>query len=314
MNADRNHTSSAGQKRAPQGAQAAQKARPQEGQPQAGQRPASGGAPTQRPHMQSSRKKKINPRCLSKLRGTILLVGSLILLLGMLLAILPMFKLQTIEVSGTEHYTEEQILEKAGITVGDEMLAIDLNKVRDSLLDHFEYIESVTVRSVFPSTVKIEIVEKSNVAYLWHEGEFYSFDSQFRVLEKSSDEGTFAGFTRVDLPETVSVNVGETIVFANPNIDMSYVFTLLEEMKTAELLPYVTLLDCEQKYENAIELNGNCRIEIGKVSDIPSKLELAQQILVNKGLAEGQCVVLNVSDMSKSTYRLLSQTDFLTIG
>jgi hypothetical protein len=95
---------------------------------------------------------------------------------------------------------------------------------------------------------------------------------------------------------------------------MSYVFTLLEEMRKAELLPYVTRLDCEQKYSTAVELNGNCRIEVGKVSAIPSKLELAQEILVRKGLSEGECVVLDVSDLQKSTYRVLNAVEFLSVN
>ncbi len=352
MNADRNQTPSAGQpqrpaQRPPQAGQARPQGvgpqRPQTGQPQTHQRPpVQGGGqpqrPTQRPtangsatprstpqghggapkpqhqQVQTTRKKRVNPRHLARLRATMLVVGSMILLLGLLLAILPLFKLQKIEISGIQYYTEEQILEHTGLTIGDEMLAIDLDATRDALLSNFNNIERVTVRSIFPGTVKIEIVEKSDVAYLWYEGEFYSFDSNFRVLEKSSHAERFDGFARVILPEIATLEVGEKIVFSNSDMDMGYVFSLVNEMKRAELLPYVTLLDCEQKYQNAIELNNNCRIEVGKISDIPSKLELAQQILVSKGLGEGQCVVLDVSDMKKSTYRLISQADFLTVG
>ena len=348
MNADRNQTPSAGQsqrpaQRPPQAGQArpqgAGQPRPQAGQPQTHQRPPmQGGGQTQRPaqgsmpngttaprqaqrgtqqpqyqQVQTTRKKKVNPRHLARLRAVMLVVGSMILLLGLLLAILPLFKLQKIEISGIQYYTEEQILEHTGLTVGDEMLTIDLDATRDSLLSHFNNIERVTVRSVFPGTVKIEIVEKSDVAYLWHEGEYYSFDINFRVLEKSSDAERFDGFAHVILPEIETLKVGEKIVFSNSDMDMGYVFSLVSEMRRAELLPYVTLLDCEQKYQNAIELNNNCRIEIGKISDIPSKLELAQQIMVKKGLGEGQCVVLDVSDMTKSTYRILSKADFLTM-
>lgn len=256
------------------------------------------------------RKKRPDPRLLARLRAAMLIIGSMILLIGLLLAILPMFKVKNIEISGIQYYSETQILETVGIKEGDEMLAIDLNAIRDSLFDKFEHIETVTVRSVFPSTVQIEIVEKTDVAYTSYEGRFYSFDSHFLVLDSSDTEEAFKMYARVTLPEIVSLRVGENITFSNSEIDMSYVFALLEEMRKAELLPYVTLLDCEQKYSNAVELNGNCRIEVGKVSAIPSKLELAQEILVRKGLLEGQCVVLDVSDLQKSTYRVLDPIDF----
>lgn len=256
------------------------------------------------------RKKRPDPRLLARLRAAMLIIGSMILLIGLLLVILPMFKVKNIEISGIQYYSEAQILETVGIKKGDEMLAINLTAVRDSLFEKFEHIDTVTVRSVFPSTVQIEIVEKTDVAYTLYDGRFYSFDSNFRVLDSSDTEEKFAIYARVTLPEIASLRVGENITFSNSEVDMSYIFMLLEEMREAELLPYVTLLDCEQKYSNAVELNGNCRIEVGKVSAIPSKLELAQEILVRKGLLEGQCVVLDVSDLQKSTYRVLDPIDF----
>ena len=258
--------------------------------------------------------KRPDPRLLARLRAAMVIVGSMILLVGMLLVVLPLFKVNKIEVSGIEYYKEEQILEVVGLNVGDEMLAINLNSVRDALLSNFDHIDSVTVRSVFPGTVKIEIVEKKDVAYTLYNGRFYSFDSNYLVLDVSDNEAQFSSYARVELPEVVSLVEGSNIQFVNSETDMGYIFDLVEEMRKAELLPYVTLLDCARKYSNAVELNGNCRIEVGKVSQIPSKLELAQSILVSKGLAEGQCVVLDVSDLQKSTYRVIDPLEFLSLN
>ena len=300
MNAEKNTVST--QQRPPQ--KQSGEARTQQGTSQGGAMP---------PRMQSTRKKRPNPRLLARLRAAMLVVGSLILLLGLILVILPAFKLKTVEVKGNQYYSEMQIREIVNLTEGSELLSINLNETRDALLDKLEHVESVTVRSnLFKGSIEIEIVEKSDVAYLWHNGTYYSFDSQFYALDQSADPAPFSSFVLIELPEIAQITPGERIVFANAEQDMGYVFDLIEELKKAELLPYVTRLDCAQKYNNAVELNSNCRIEIGKVSKIPSKLELAQSILVSKGLAEGQCVVLDVSDLQKSTYRVMSLSDFLS--
>ncbi len=287
--------------------------------------PASAGRPTaQQNHPRggnsapspfpTGRKKRVNPARLARLRAAMLLVGSCILLIGLLLVILPLFKLQKIEIVGNVNYTEEQVLEHVPLKVGDEMLAIDLNATRDALLSELSYLESVTIRSVFPGTVRIELTEKADVGCFQYGDSFYTFDRNFLVLEQSDTDQNWSAFPKVKLPELSSVQVGERLEFADADQDMSYIFSLMEEMEKAGLLPYVTLLDCEQKFGNAVELNSNCRIVLGKVSSISSKLELAQQILVRKGMGDGQCVVLDVSDLSKSTYRLLDHEEFLNLS
>ena len=274
---------------------------------------SASGASAVRPDSRSVRKKK-QERFLARLRAVMLAIGCMILIMGFLLVILPLFRVKEIRVSGNEYYSKDAIIEVCDVEQGDEMLALDLNAIRNRLFENFEHMERIAVRTVFPNVLSIEVVEKKNLGVTAYNGSYYTFDSNFVVLDERADAASLDIFPSVELPEISYLAVGEPIVFLNSEMDMGYVFELIGLLDRAQVLPHVTLLDCSRKYDCAVELNGNCRIEFGKVENVYAKLELAQEILVDRGVGENQCVVVNVSDPKKSTYRVLNEADFLSNG
>lgn len=256
----------------------------------------------------SVRKRK-KARLLARLRGVMLIVCGMILFTGLLLAFLPMLRVKSIEVKGNVYYSTEEIIEMSNIKVGDEMLALDLEDSWTRLVSGMEYLDYAVVRVKSPVSIVIEITEKPSVAYTAYNGKYYSFDESFCVLAESDAKEAFSGFVFVELPEITALSVGESIRFADE--DVGYVQTLLDTVCGEGLAPHTTLLDCRGRYDSAIVLGGVCRIEVGSVRDLAAKLQLAQGIVVSKGVSEGQYVVVDVSDPAAATYRILSSAELL---
>lgn len=248
---------------------------------------------------------------LRALRAAMVGICGVILLLGILLTVLPLFRVNKIVVDGNSYYTAEQIISFSGISEGDEWFSLNGNSVANAVRSGGEYIDRVMVSSEFFFVIRITVVEKK-MMYTEHEGIYYAFDDTFTVIRASEQAADFADFLYVELPEISGIREGYEIRFANAEMDMSYINELCSALAENGLLEHATKLDCEKKYGVSVELGGTLRLTLGSVKDLQEKLSLAEQILDDRRADGVQYVCLDVSDMQKSTYRVLSEADFLS--
>ncbi len=253
----------------------------------------------QRTHQAPRRKKKTDSALFRALRIGMLLCGSLILLLGTLLMLLPLFKIKKIPVSGNHYYSAEEIIAAAGVNAGDELFAFNLNDAKQGILEKCLYIERVTVSSR-PASIRIEVTEYQNVRYTEFNDVYFSFDENFRVLEKRNSP--FEEFPYMELPLIKSLSMGGIIKFENEELDLSYIRTLTQALETKGILDSVSSMDVSDRFSLSYTLNGKCSVELGDMSNLEVKLELAEKAIAEKGGAE-QIGTFDVSDAKKASYR-----------
>ena len=71
-----------------------------------------------------------------------------------------LFDISEIRVSGeSDMYSAEEIVEKSGIKRGDNLLRIDVEKRRDSILENLLYVETAEVVRDFPSSLEIKVTK-----------------------------------------------------------------------------------------------------------------------------------------------------------
>ena len=262
--------------------------------------------PMRPPHAERKRR---NKALLRLLRGVMTVVGSMIFLAGLLLLILPMFRVKSIKVEGTTQYTDEQIIEASGIKIGDEILAIgskDEIRYRIWEWDTNHYIDAVGVKRGLTS-VTIIVSPPQNLMYTEFNGKYYMIDRSFRVLREGISENDFAGLPKVELPTIYALAVGSALTFEE-GADLSYVTSLLDTLEKAEVLDRVTALDVTSKFRLSYQTEGGCRVELGKAGELSTKLALVQEILDRRG---EESAVVDVSDPQKPTYRRVDSTDVL---
>ena len=250
------------------------------------------------------RRKQPNPSVLRLLRGAMVMVGGAILLVGLLLIVLPMFRVSSIRVVGASYYSEEEIVEASGIKIGDEMLMLDREAVGNEIFEKLPYVNGVKMRRGF-NTVKITVEENTNLMYTEFVGKYYVLNRDFRVLNAVDDEAELQGFLRVELPEIARLGVGSQICFENEGLNTGYILELLESLEKGSVLSRVSSVDVSKKYNVSYVMDGCCRVELGKVGDMSLKLTLVDEILARKGGTDGRQAVVNVSDLTKPTYRAL---------
>lgn len=73
------------------------------------------------------------------------------------------FKLERIEVSALKRLSREDVIDQAGIKVGDDLLRLRLGRMGEQLAKN-PWIEKVRIRRYLPHTIAIEVVEQEPVA------------------------------------------------------------------------------------------------------------------------------------------------------
>ena len=69
------------------------------------------------------------------------------------------FQVETVAVSGNSRYTQEQIVQAAGIQTGDNLFRMNKNRMIQDVLQKLPYIETLTIRRSYPNAVIIQVQE-----------------------------------------------------------------------------------------------------------------------------------------------------------
>ena len=280
----------------------------QEMKPKTNQSTRMQEAPVGRPRQGG--KKRPSPALLRLLHRGMLMLAAVIVLLGLALIVLPMFRVQTVSVEGNSFHTPEEIIEASGIEVGQEILAIDKNEVNLRIWESCKYIDEISIVTSFNS-IRIIVTELPNVMYTRFNDTYISLDRNFRVIEQTKNEADFSAFLYVDLPAIASLSVGKPLSFENESADLTYVTDLLDTLTEEARIGRVTSIDFSKKYGVSFVLDGRCRVKLGKVGNLGTKLATVDEILSMKGESENIFSLIDVSDVQKPTYRVLSSADLL---
>ncbi len=264
---------------------------------------------TRQPMQNAPTHRKPDQNLLALLRAVIYCVFAAILLLGLLLLILPTFRIKEVRVSGNSYYTAEQIIESSGIREGSEMLSLNVKEARQGIWDACDYVDRITIKRRSLWVVEIIVEEKVNMVYTAFNDSYIAFDPAFKVLSQSADPADYADLLYVELPPIAAMSVGGQIRFVNEDIDMSYVKTLLDAFCSHGILSRITSVDLSKKYGASYVLDGNCHVELGRVDSLDLKFKLVDEILTNRQSPDPYAYI-DVSSTQKPTYRASMTADF----
>lgn len=173
-------------------------------------------------------------------RGTIVFTFFIVLIF-LLIFLLPQFYVSKIEITGSRVITNEQVVKYANLKEGSHLFngingslgnlfQMRHSKSENMLLENLPYLKSVTIKSVFPSRILVDLNERIEVAYVAINDGCVIIDASGVALEVLSDlkydgipviEGILATqFTcgqkvTVDMPQSLNY----AIVFLNDVIN-----------------------------------------------------------------------------------------------
>ena len=98
------------------------------------------------------------------------------------------FRVQTIEVTGLETYTADEIIEASGIDVGDNLFFIDRASASSRIYSRLSQVEDANVEPVLPNKLIIRVRESSAVAYVDWMGTYWVVTGNCKMLKSATPD------------------------------------------------------------------------------------------------------------------------------
>lgn len=219
------------------------------------------------------RNKKAQPRRRRRRRAKSYVLHYLLLLcfcaaVTLTLCYAVFFKVEKIRIDGVSVYSEEQLIDLTGVSIGDSLFQINISNIQRKLLGKLPYIKNIKVKRRLPTTLHI-IVEEEEPMGAVYTGEGYAIISATgKVVE-----------TKVlNAPKTVPRVLG---LEEQPFEAGLYAKEASDKPKNANLLPQVILL---QEFNREWEASGMPTydyVDLSNIYDI--KVMLDGRYLINFG-------------------------------
>ena len=211
------------------------------------------------------------------------------------------FKVETVNVTGVNKYTEYEIFEASGVSKGENLLSLSKAGISSRIMKKLPYVSSVRVGVRLPGTVNIA-VEELSVCYAVQalDESWWLMDSHGKVVEKISG-GEAAAYTKVlgvALQDPVSSEQAVAYEPAPTETDpsgqpvpvtvtgeqrLSTAITLLQFMEHNGILGQAASVDVTDMGALEIWYGEQYQITLGDQNDIANKLKMVKSAIDQMG-------------------------------
>lgn len=211
------------------------------------------------------------------------------------------FQVKHVEVQGNSQYGSDYIVSLANIEEETHMLKVDEKKIKENIESN-PYLELVEVDYKLPDTVVLTVAERQPVCLIDYAGNLLLLDRQLIVLavDGQAEAGNYPAIQGIVID---AVNLGKQIGAAD-TFKISVATSILDEMKSAEILNMATIIDLTDVNVIRMSTNGGPAILFGQSDLVAEKVRWIKKTLPSL-LSEGKTTgTLDVSAGTFATYRL----------
>ena len=237
-----------------------------------------------------------------KRKFAVLAVVLVILAAALTVCVQLFFVIDRITVEGNYHYTEQEIIEKSGISVGQNMYAVNIGNAESEILSRLSGINSAAIKRVLPDTVVISVVEHIPAMYVAVGDSYYILSSGMLVLRSTTDIEAIEkeGLIRIYTPDITGCIAGQQLETADSDIAhlAADIYSSLCEVVMDGDTGEINITD---KFNITLKYGGAYTVKLGNALQIDEKLGMAKQMIEKAEVKKG---IIDVSsdDVSKGIH------------
>ena len=195
---------------------------------------------------------KKNKRQLSKKSLMYVSLGTVLIFIMTFIGAGVFLRIIDIHVEGNYRYTAEEIIESSGISLGNNLLFLNIQDVVANIREANPFVNDVIITRMMPDEVLIEIVESTPMASVLVSEQTLIIDSVGRVLEKVSS-GETGGIVDVWIASLIEVRGVEP---ERPELGNTITSTRLDgETRIQSMLEVLGSLERESIKENVVYID-----------------------------------------------------------
>ena len=220
-----------------------------------------------------------------------------------------LYVIRVIDVSGTEKYAAEEILNASGVETGANLYSFSSRIAENAVTLRYPYVRTLDVSRDPPSTVHLTITEDVAVFYAEIYGEIRALSPTLRVLDRvSAEEIESLGLIRLRVPAVESAMAGRVLTFR----EARYTRQIRETASlilSSPLRDRITSVDLRNPYSVSMVADKRFLLDFGDSTDMGVKMKVAGAVLADDLFKTDIKAQIDLSVTSSTSVILDNQLD-----
>ena len=197
---------------------------------------------------------------------------------AVVMALTLFFRVDTIEVTGTERYTEKDVIEASGIQLGDNLFLLNKYEAARSIAEQLPYIdiEVIRIRRELPDTLLIDVAECGTPLAVIQDGSAWLLSPKGKIVEQlpASQAGDYAVIDGCELlAPSVGTDIALSTEFANQQTSL---LALLAALDAAGLTDRVDAIHLDDLSRLTMDYAGRFSVEMEYNADYDRMLQILE--------------------------------------
>ncbi len=206
------------------------------------------------------------------------LLSVLVICAAVVMALTLFFRVDTIEVTGTERYTEKDVIEASGIQLGDNLFLLNKYEAARSIAEQLPYIdiEDIWIRRELPDTLLIDVAECGTPLAMIQDGSAWLVSPKGKIVEQlpAAQAGDYAVIDGCELlAPSVGTDIALATEFANQQTSL---LDLLAALAEAGLTDQVDAIHLGDRSQLTMEYAGRFTVEMAYGADYGLALRILE--------------------------------------
>lgn len=214
----------------------------------------------------------------------------------------PFFNIKTVEVTGNNAISAEQITQKAAIVPESNLFKISKRKIKKSIMTIPE-IENVIIKRILPGKVRLSVTETAPVMYFPYLTGFVATNEKGRALALYDDVSSLDLINITGL-EIKNVEICEKISVQD-TVKFDIIFNIISALQEKGLLRELRSCHFDNLADFHVYLKDGTKIIFGTTEELDYKLSMLKSILPMVNRIEG--AYIDLTTPSKAFYGTLPE-------
>ena len=208
------------------------------------------------------------------------IVTFLVICLVLFLGVTVFFRVNEIVVDGDTRYTDREVIEASGLTIGAHMLLIREDAVRSGILNNLPYAGLVEFRRQFPSRVTLTVTDAVAVALVHFEDGYLLLDRGAQILERVDTRPAEGLILLEGLQTPILPRVGQVLALGEEGrAQLVYLQDILGTFWTLGLTSRVSVLDMQEVHNPQFIYGERLTVLLGPHHNLQRKLDMLSGIV-----------------------------------
>lgn len=187
---------------------------------------------------------------------------------GTVLSLTVFFQIDTINVSGSEIYTEDEILAQCTIDKGENLFLSDTQTAKDMLEQNLPYIYNAEITRKLPYTIQIKITDAVPAYSIKNKDKtFILLDDNFKVLENKAEKAQGIAISKAEIE---NADLGRSITFKNS--DVGECLKKLADTVNKNSFDDITSIYSNNISDNYVIYDKRIEFKLGTCDDLENKI------------------------------------------